>query len=96
MIIKIKQLILGGEYEIKFVKTFRGFKNLPIKGFIVPESDTILINQNMADDEKIVTIIHEFIHELEPTWSEAKVEKKCQELFDKLNRTDRHFFKQLL
>ena len=96
MIQKIKNIISSGDYEIKFVSKFRGFKNVPIKGFIDPETDTILINQNLSHNEKITTIIHEFIHELEPSWSETKVEKACQQISKKLNKSDKSFFNNLV
>lgn len=96
MIIKIKQLIIDGDYELKFVRSFRGYKNLPIKGFLIPETDTILINKNLNDQDKITTIIHEFIHVLHPDWPEYKVEKKCLQLSKQLDQSDYIFFQNLL
>ncbi|HPH78802.1 MAG TPA: hypothetical protein PLH65_01850 [bacterium] len=96
MINRIKNIIITGHYEIKFVKSFRGFSNTPIKGFIMPENDIILINQNLNDQEKITTIIHEFIHEIEPNWSEHQVEKTCLKLYKQLNQPDYHFFLSLI
>jgi len=95
MINKIKKLIIDGDINIKFVRYFRGFKGIPIKGFFNPETDTILINQNLTKKEKITTIIHEFLHELYPEWSENKVEKTCIKLYKDLNKKDYEFFASL-
>ncbi len=97
MINRIKQLILDGDYEIKFVKKFRGLDNsIPIKGFIMPDSDTILINKNLSKKETIITIIHEFLHEIEPKWSETRVENKSLSIYSKLKDSDRKFFKNII
>ena len=97
MINRIKQLILDGDYEIKFVKKFRGLdNNIPIKGFIMPDSDTILINKNLSRKEKTITIIHEFLHEIEPKWSESRVEVKSLNIYNKLKDNDKKFFKNIL
>ena len=96
MIIKIKQLILDGDYEIKFVKYFRGYKNIPIKGLFIPENYTILINDNLSISEKTTTIIHEFLHEIYPEWNEDKVEKTSIKLKNNLNKKDRLFFENLI
>ena len=96
MLNKIKYYILEGTYEIKFISSFRRFKGIPIKGFIEPDTDTILINNNMSDSEKIITIIHEFLHEIKPNWSENQVEKKSLQLFRSMTSPDQLFFKKIL
>ncbi len=96
MIEKIKYLILEGSYEIRFIKNFRRFQGLPIKGFIEPDTDTILINSQLSDEEKIITIIHEFLHEIKPEWSEVKVEKTSQEIFQTLKPEDQNFFQKII
>lgn len=95
MINKIKKIIIDGEINIKFVRNFRGFKGIPIKGFFNPENDTILINQNLSQSEKITTIIHEFLHELHPEWNENKVESSSIKLYNSLNQQDYDFFAKL-
>ncbi len=95
MINKIKKLILDGIISIKFVRYFRGFKGMPIKGFFNPETDTVLINKNLSKNEKITTIIHEFLHEIHPEWSENKVEKTSIRLFRDLNQKDYDFFAKI-
>lgn len=93
---KIKKYIKDGEYEIKYISNFRRFQGIPVKGFIEPDNDTILINNNLSGSEKITTIIHEFLHEIYPTWSESQVEKKCLSIYKNLSKNDREFFEQLL
>lgn len=95
MINKIKKLIIDGEINIKYVRYFRGFKGMPIKGFFNPENDTILINENLSPTDRITTIIHEFLHEIHPEWSENKVESTCIKLYQSLSRKDYDFFNQL-
>jgi hypothetical protein len=96
MIVKIKQKILEGDYEIKFVSHFRGFKDVPIKGLFLPETDTILINKTLSQEEKIITIIHEYLHEIYPEWSENKIERHCLKLYRELNKKDRIFFENII
>ncbi|MFA4931101.1 MAG: hypothetical protein WC570_04530 [Patescibacteria group bacterium] len=93
---KIKKYILEGEYEIKFVKNFRRFQGIPVKGFIEPDNNKILINNNLSHQEKITTIIHEFLHEIFPQWSENKVEKECRKLYHQMSSSDIHFFDKLI
>lgn len=96
MLEKIKYYIVNGEYEIKFVNNFRRFKGIPLKGFIEPDNDTILINKQLNSQEKIITIIHEFIHEIEPRWSEEKVERQANKIFLTLEKNDLDFFNNLI
>ncbi|MFZ5391659.1 MAG: hypothetical protein ACOZAR_00490 [Patescibacteria group bacterium] len=96
MIEKIKYYILEGTYEIKFIKNFRRFQGLPIKGFIEPDTDTILINDSLDEPEKIITIIHEFIHEIQPGWSENKVEKTSQAIYKSMLPADKIFFQKII
>ncbi|MBU0648101.1 hypothetical protein KJ855_02880, partial [Patescibacteria group bacterium] len=81
IISKIKKYISEGEYEIKFIKSFRRFKGIPIKGFIEPDNSIILINDKLSIKEKIITIIHEFLHEIHPSWKENKVESTSIKLY---------------
>ena len=92
----IKKYIIEGEYEIKFINNFRRFHGIPIKGFIEPDNDIILINNNLSDEEKIITIIHEFLHEIYPEWPENKVEKNCHLIWNNMSVEDKHFFFQLI
>jgi len=95
MINKIKKLIIDGDISIKYVKHFRGFKGIPIKGFYDPENDIILINDSLTPKEKIITIIHEYLHDIYPEWTESKVETTCLNLYKQLNEQDHLFFRQL-
>lgn len=96
MIDRIIKIISDNEYEIKFIRDFRRFQGIKVKGFIEPDNDTILICRNLSQEEKIITIIHEFLHEIEPRWQEAKVEKYSNQLFQKLTPPEKLFFENLL
>lgn len=96
MIDKIIKIISDNEYEIKFIRDFRRFRGIPVKGFIEPDNDTILICRNLSHEEKIITIIHELLHEIKPHWSENKVETHSNRLFQNLKKSERRFFENLI
>ena len=96
MIDKIIKIISDNEYEIKFIRDFRRFRGIPVKGFIEPDNDTILNCRNLSREEKIITIIHEFLHEIKPEWSENKVESYSNRLFRELKTSEMRFFDNLL
>lgn len=95
MINKIKKYIIDGTYEIKFISNFRRFQGIPVKGLIEPDTDTILICKKINQEEQIITLIHEFIHEIKPHWKEQKVERESIKLFSKLTHEDLVFFQKI-
>lgn len=59
--------------------------NKTIKGYIAPDEDVIYINRKLGLNDRVVTLIHELMHELKPRWSEHSVENEAKKLFHRLN-----------
>lgn len=55
---------------------FRG-----VKGYIVPDELKIYINKAIGINDRVVTLIHELLHELYPQWMERRVERECKSVF---------------
>jgi hypothetical protein len=63
-----------------------------VKGYIEPDEGKIYINKKLALNDRVVTLIHELIHEIKPRWSELKVESEAVRLFKKLTVSELGFF----
>jgi len=55
-----------------------------VKGYIEPDEGKIYINKTLGLNDRVVTLIHELIHELKPRWSEERVEGEAVRLFKHL------------
>ncbi len=51
------------------------------KGYIVPDELKIYINKAIGVNDRVITLIHELLHELYPQWTERKVERECKSIF---------------
>lgn len=88
----IEALIEQG-YEVRLTSDFSGAIDFgrfraargQVKGFIFPDDLVILINKNLPLEERIITLIHELLHELFPKWGEVKVESTTQSVYRSLS-----------
>lgn len=55
-----------------------------VKGYIVPDELKIYINKAIGINDRVVTLIHELLHEIYPQWTERKVEQECKRIFRSL------------
>ncbi len=55
-----------------------------VKGYIVPDSLKIYINKSLPVNDRVITLIHELLHELYPTQTEASVEREAKRIFQTL------------
>lgn len=89
----IEALIEQG-YEVRLTSDFSGAIDFgrfraargQVKGFIFPDDLVILINKHLPLEERVVTLIHELLHELFPKWGEIKIEATTQTVYQKLSR----------
>lgn len=56
-----------------------------IKGYILPDELKIYVNRNIGINDRVITLIHELLHELFPLWTENRVEQECKKVFKGLN-----------
>lgn len=52
-----------------------------VKGYIVPDELKIFISKSIGINDRVITLIHELLHEIYPQWSESKVESECKSIF---------------
>ncbi len=52
-----------------------------VKGYIVPDELKIYISKSIGINDRVITLIHELLHELYPQWTERNVERECKRVF---------------
>jgi hypothetical protein len=82
---KLKTTLLRSGYEVilvsKLMPKKSGALSRGVKGYIVPDELRIYISKAMGINDRVITLIHELLHELYPQWSEVKVEQECKSIF---------------
>ena len=87
----LKKTLLESGYEVRLVNSARkgAMKPYtiarPTKGYIVPDDLTIYIDRNLGLNDRVVTLIHELLHEIHPHWEETRVEIESRRIFNNLN-----------
>lgn len=87
---KLKKTLIESGYEVILMTANRWpradvyHRRRGIKGYIVPDEMKIYINQSIGINDRVITLIHELLHEIEPSWSEARVEATAKKMFKKL------------
>ncbi len=88
---KLKKTLIESGYDVilmranKWPKSDVFHKRRGIKGYILPDELKIYINQNIGINDRVITLIHELLHELFPTWTETRVEAAAKKIFKNLN-----------
>ena len=82
---KLKTTLLRSGYEVilvsKLMPKKTSVQSRGIKGYIVPDELKIYINKSIGINDRVVTLIHELLHELYPQWTENRVERECKSIF---------------
>lgn len=82
---KLKTTLLRSGYEVilvnKLVPKKAATRSRGVKGYIVPDELKIYISKSIGINDRVITLIHELLHELYPQWSETKVEQECKSIF---------------
>lgn len=87
---KLKKTLIESGYEVILMTANRWpradvfHRRRGIKGYIVPDEMKIYINQSIGINDRVITLIHELLHEIEPNWTEDKVEASAKKIFKKL------------
>lgn len=88
---KLKKTLIESGYDVilmranKWPKADVFHRRRGIKGYILPDELKIYINQNIGINDRVITLIHELLHELFPTWQENRVERSAKKIFKNLN-----------
>lgn len=83
---KLKNTLVQSGYRVILVDRLLPRKGVAtrsrgVKGYIVPDELKIYINKAIGINDRVVTLIHELLHELYPQWSETKIERECKRVF---------------
>jgi len=82
---KLKTTLLRSGYEVILVTKLMPKKAVGrsrgVKGYIVPDELKIYISKAIGINDRVITLIHELLHEIYPQWSEVKVEQECKRIF---------------
>lgn len=88
---RLKQVLVESGYEVVLMRASRWPKKdvyhrrRGIKGYIVPDEMRIYVNQSIGINDRVVTLIHELLHEIYPSWTEGQVEKEAKRTFKALS-----------
>ena len=86
---KIKDILLHSGYEVVLSSNMNVSKEEYIrfreaKGYIVPDELRIYINKGIGINDRVITLVHELLHEIYPSWQEKRVEKESKAIFKNL------------
>ncbi len=88
---KLKDILLTSGYEVILTKakewpaSSMSGQHRGIKGYIAPDELKIYVSQAIGINDRVITLIHELLHELSPSWSEARVESTAKRIFQSLS-----------
>jgi hypothetical protein len=94
----LKKVLINSGYQVVLTTKMapRGHlhssKFRETKGFIVPDQLKIYINRRISVNDRVVTLVHELLHEVYPTWQESTVERRCKQIFRDLTVSQLGFF----
>ncbi|RLC37686.1 hypothetical protein DRH29_01155 [candidate division Kazan bacterium] len=87
---KLRSILINSGYDVVLTGRFnpprdiRGLRFRSVKGYIAPDSLKIYINKAMPVNDRVITLIHELLHEMYPVWTESKVERESKNIFQSL------------
>ena len=85
----IKKTLLQSGYEVHLVNSAKNRKPYTLardtKGYLLPDDLKIYIDKHLGLNDRVITLVHELLHEVHPDWEEDRVEDNAQRIFNKLN-----------
>ena len=84
---QLKKTLLYSGYRVILTDRFahrRGGFASGSKGYILPDSLAIFINKTIGVNDRVVTLVHELLHEIYPEWQETKVDRSSKRIFNHL------------
>ena len=86
---KLKNILIHSGYRViltkKIEKDSHAGLSRGIKGYILPDQLQIFINKSFRVNDRVVTLIHELLHEIYPSKTENQVDKMSKTIFSDLN-----------
>jgi len=97
--LKLKNTLLYSGYEVILTSVpqnggtgKRGTRHRAAKGYIVPDELKIFINRRIGINDRVITLVHELMHEIYPNWQEPRVERESKKVFRGLTVPQLGFF----
>lgn len=83
---KLRHTLVQSGYRVILVtklmpKKSHSTRSRGVKGYIVPDELKIYVSKAIGINDRVITLIHELLHELYPQWTEKKVEQECKSIF---------------
>lgn len=82
---KLKKVLLHSGYQVILVRSFDSLRSgglaRGVKGYIIPDSLKIFINKKFGINDRVITLIHELLHEIYPEWSESRIDGNSKKIF---------------
>jgi O-phosphoseryl-tRNA(Cys) synthetase len=83
----LKKTLLNSGYRViltdRFARRHGGLAR-GSKGYILPDDLTIFINKTIGVNDRVVTLVHELLHEIYPEWQEQRVDRASKRIFNHL------------
>lgn len=89
MFSKLKKVLLHSGYQV--ILTGNISKHEPkamacgVKGYILPDSLKIFVNKSFGINDRVITLIHELLHDIYADKSEYQVDRLSKKIFSSLN-----------
>lgn len=84
---RLKKTLLNSGYQViltdRFVRRAGGLAR-GSKGYILPDDLKIFINKTIGVNDRVITLVHELLHEVYPTWQEQQVDRASKRIFNHL------------
>ncbi|MBN2585588.1 hypothetical protein JXA59_02985 [Patescibacteria group bacterium] len=84
---RLKKILLDSGYQVILTDRFirrKGGLARGSKGYILPDDLKIFINKTIGVNDRVVTLIHELLHEAYPGWQEQQVDRTSKRIFNRL------------
>lgn len=85
------QILVYSDSKVRRMAGF-SYKHLKekntVKGAILPDKNEIIINSALDLKERVLTLIHELVHIIQPKYSERKTESETHKIYHRLKDPD--------
>jgi len=84
---RLKKTLLYSGYQVILTDRFarkKGGLARGSKGYILPDDLTIFINKTIGVNDRVITLVHELLHEIYPAWNEKQVDRTSKRIFNHL------------
>ncbi|OGB74780.1 hypothetical protein A2810_00480 [candidate division Kazan bacterium RIFCSPHIGHO2_01_FULL_49_10] len=84
---RLKKTLLYSGYRVILTDRFarrKGGMARGSKGYILPDDLAIFINKTIGVNDRVITLVHELLHEIYPEWQEQRVDRSSKRIFNHL------------